>query len=146
MKELLTLLDDHLQYISHEIVEDTFLIYAESQKNYATCPYCGECSNRVHSRYLRKIQDLPIQRKKCKIILSNKKYICSNEDCLHKTFAETFSFYEPKATKTKRLQEEILRISLTQSSLSAEKYLRRSVAEIGKSTICNLLKKTSQPS
>ena len=64
-----------------------------------------------------------------------------NKDCGHKTFAETFSFLEAKATKTKRLQEEIFKVALTQSSIAAARYLRNSAAEIGKSTICNLLKK-----
>lgn len=146
MEELLKLLDENLKYMVHEIMGDTIMIYAESEREEVRCPYCGECSNRVHSRYLRKIQDLPMQGKKSKIVLRNKKYFCANENCTHKTFAEVFSFFEPKATKTKRLQEEILRISLTQSSLSAEKYLRRSVAEVGKSTICNLLKKTNNHS
>ena len=75
---------------------------------------------------------------------SNKKFFCKNKDCEHKTFAETFSFFESKATKTNRLQDEILRVSLAQSSLSAERYLRNSVADVGKSTICNLLKKTRE--
>jgi len=134
--------DERLSYISHESDETTIKIYAKSICMQAKCPYCGQESEKVHSRYVRKLQDLPIQGKKVQLVIENKKYFCLNKDCVHKTFAESFSFFEPKATKTKRLQEEILRVSLTQSSLSAEEYLKRSVANVGKSTICNLLKKT----
>ena len=87
------------------------------------------------------LKDLPIQGKKVKIHLLNHKYFCSNHKCAHKTFTERFAFFEPKATRTNRLQEEILRVSLTQSSVAASRYLRSSVADVGKSTICNLLKK-----
>lgn len=144
MNEMVILPDDRLHYVSHENNESGIIIHVQSVCEQAKCPYCGAVSDKVHSRYVRKLQDLPIQGKKVKLEIHNKKYFCGNKACGHKTFAESFSFFTPKATKTKRLQEEILRVSLTQSSLSAEKYLKGSVADVGKSTICNLLKKTRE--
>ena len=144
MNKILELPDKRLRYTSHKIEGNTLAIYLQSKSKQAECPYCGKVSDKVHSHYIRKLQDLPIQGKKVKLQIDNKKYFCFNKNCKHKTFAETFSFFEPKATKTNRLQEKILRGSLTQSSLSAERYLRNSVADVGKSTICNLLKKTSE--
>jgi transposase len=98
----------------------------------------------VHSRYTRKCQDLPIQGKKTVIMMNNRKFFCKNPGCSHKTFAEKFDFVKPKATKTDRLQNEITRISLKQSSVSAAEYLRGSVCDVGKSTICDMLKKTNR--
>jgi len=144
MNEMVLLPDDRLNYVSHKNEGSIIKIYVESINERAVCPYCGKASYKVHSHYTRTLQDLPIQGKKVKLVMDNKKYFCLNRDCPHKTFAEKFTFFEPKATKTKRLQEEILRVSMTQSSLSAAKYLRDSVAEVGKSTICNLLKKTRE--
>ena len=146
MDELISLLDENLRYISHEIENGSILIQAESVRTEAVCPFCGTASAKVHSRYSRKLQDLPIQGKKVRIHLENKKYFCINADCNHTTFAEQFDFYDFKATKTKRLQEEILRVALTQSSVSASKYLRNSVAEVSKSVICDLLKKEREKS
>lgn len=144
MKNILELPDKNLRYVTHEIAEKTLNINLKSKSKKATCPHCGKKSSNVHSRYTRKLQDLPIQDKKVKLIIENKKYFCLNKDCKYKTFAESFSFFEPKSTKTKRLQEEILRVSLSQSSVSAERYLRNSIADVSKSTICNLLKKTRE--
>jgi len=144
MHGMITFPDERLCYVSHEESDGAIMIRVQSTSLEAKCPHCGEISTRVHSRYLRKLQDLPIQGRKVRLVIDNKKYFCANKACRHKTFAESFSFFEPKATKTKRLQEEILRVSLSQSSLSAESYLRRSVANVGKSTICNLLKKTRE--
>jgi ribosome biogenesis GTPase A len=79
--------------------------------------------------------------KKVNIMLNRRKMFCWKPECGHKTFTEIFEFIEAKSRKTKRLQDEIMRVSLTQSSVSASKYLRRSVANVGKSTICNMLKK-----
>jgi len=142
LSEIVILPDERLQYVFHKIEDRAIRIRAQSVCAEAKCPFCGEVSNKVHSHYLRVLQDLPIQGKKVKLEIDNKKYFCLNNACDHKTFAESFSFFDHKATKTNRLQEEILRVSLAQSSLSAERYLRGSVADVGKSTICNMLKKT----
>ena len=142
MKDLLSIPDKHLRYVSHEISETNITIKLRSVCKKASCPYCGETSSKVHSHYTRALHDLPIQGKKVKLLIDNKKFFCKNKECSHNTFAEPFLFFEPRATKTKRLQEEILRVSLSQSSLSAAKYLRNSVVDVGKSTICNMLKKT----
>ena len=141
MRELLRLLDEDLLYIEHMVEPDIIIIRAESSKTTGICPYCGVESTSVHSVYERKLQDLPIQGKKTVLLINRRKFFCLNKDCKHRTFAEQFCFLKPCARKTDRLQTEILAVSLTQSSLSASKFLRRNVANVGKSTICNLLKK-----
>jgi transposase len=144
MRDIIKNLDPKLRYISHSKDDDMIKITVESAKASARCPYCGKRSNKLHSHYTRTLQDLPIADKKVRIILVNRKMYCYNKGCSHKTFAETFEFYESNATKTKRLQKEILRVALTQSSLSAARYLQSSVANVGKSTICEALKKGRQ--
>lgn len=141
MDEIIGLPDEKLRYVSHEIDGNTIIIHVESTGKQAYCPYCGTMSDKVHSKYTRKLQDLPIQGKKVKLLIKKRKFFCINAECSHKTFAEPFEFFEGKASRTKRLQEEILRVALTQSSVSASKYLRSSVADVGKSTICTMLKK-----
>lgn len=141
MDELIKLLHEDLEYISHEIIKDTIYITVTSIKTELICPHCGCPSSRVHSRYERRFQDLPIQGKKVVIILKNKKIFCDNEKCNATTFAEKFTFLNNKAKRTIRLEDEILRISSNCSSISASQLLSASTATIGKSTICSLLKK-----
>lgn len=143
MDEIVKLLDEHLEYIIHEIIGDTIFINVVSNRDTVICPYCGTPSSKVHSRYDRSFQDLPIQGKKVRVILNNRKMFCNNPDCNHTTFAESFDFLKFKAKKTKRLENEIINISMNVSSLTATDFLKESVADVGKSTICNLLKKRS---
>lgn len=65
---------------------------------------------------------------------------CINKDCSKYTFSETFTFLDAKAKKTKRVIDEVIRVSLTQSSISASAYLSESIVSIRKSSICNYLK------
>lgn len=141
MEEIVKHLDKNLQYVKHEIIEDTIYIYVISERDEMICPFCGSPSSKTHSHYERSFQDLPIQGKKVIVVLSNRKMFCNNPNCKHTTFAEHFDFLQYKAKKTNRLKEEIIKVSLNQSSVSAAEYLGNSVANVKKSTICNYLKK-----
>jgi transposase len=141
MEELVRRLDENLRFDEYKICGDQIYVHVRSKRDKAKCPYCGYVSQSIHSRKVRTLKDLPIQGMKVKLQLAQKKYFYKNEDCGITTFAESFDFYEPKATKTKRLQEEIMRAAMTQSSVSASRYLRKHVADVGKSTICNMIKK-----
>ena len=144
MDELIKMLDSSLCYISHEYEENRIKILAEIVCKTAKCPYCGQESSRVHSRYKRNLQDLPICGKKTILVLKRKKFFCENIECDHRSFAEQGSFFGPKARKTNRLDREILHVSARQRSISASKYLREHVADVGKSAICSLIKKTGE--
>jgi transposase len=144
MEELYSLPDKNLREVSAAVRKDGIEIEAESKRRSAKCPYCGKVSDKVHSRYLRVLKDLPIQGKKVKLIINNRKFFCTNRKCARTTFAETYDFYRAKATKTNRLQEAILEIALGQSSIGASRYLKKHITEVSKSTICNLLKKTKK--
>ena len=143
MDELIKLLDEDLAYVGHEIIGDTLFLHVVSTRDEAICPYCGKSSSRVHSTYPRSFQDLPMQGKKVTVWIDNRKMFCDNPDCEKKTFAETFVFLPPKGKKSRRLLDKIVDVSLNVSSVAAADILRDGIADVGKSTICNLLKKTT---
>lgn len=141
MDNIIKMLDKSLDYISHELINDTLYINIISNKRVLKCPICGAETTKVHSKYLKIFKDLPIQGKKVILRLNNKNMFCINNNCKKYTFSEKFEFIDPKAKKTTRLINEIIRVSLTQSSMSAAKYLTESTVNIKKSSICNYLKK-----
>jgi len=142
MDEIIKGLDACLEYLMHEEIDGTIFLHVYSIRKEPVCPYCGEPSSRVHSRYTRSFQDLPIQDKKVVVVIDNRKMFCDNPKCKKRTFAETYGFLQPKGKKTKRLLEKITDISLNVSSITASSLLRDGIADVGKSTICNMLKKT----
>ncbi len=141
MDEFIKLLDENLNYVNHEIVGDTIFIYVVSNRPVVICPYCGKTSAKTHSHYERRFQDIPMQGKKVQIVLHNRKMFCYNPECKYATFAERFIFLPDNAKKTQRLKDEIINISINISSIIAAGLLRNHIANVGKSTICNLLKK-----
>lgn len=143
MDEFIKLLDKDLEYVGHSILGDTIYIKVISIRKSTVCPYCGTPSKNTHSYYERSFQDLPIQDKKVMIVLKNRKMFCTNKECTHKTFAETFNFLPFKSKKTTRLENEIINISQNVSSMAAARIINTRIANVGKSTICNLLKKNN---
>lgn len=141
MDDFIKLLDKNLDYLEHEILEEEIVIYVASNRKEIECTYCGEKSSKTHSTYERCFQDLPILGKKTKIVITNRKLLCQNAECSHRTFAENFEFLGPRSRKTKRLLDKILDVSLSVSSVTASSILKDGIVDVGKSTICNLLKK-----
>ena len=86
MDDLIKLLDKNLDYVSHEIVEDTMYIKVASNRKTFTCPHCNTESKRIHSHYIKTFQDLPIQDKKVIIILDNRKFFVKIMNVLIKPF------------------------------------------------------------
>jgi len=142
MDDFIKNLDENLEYVSHEIINDFIYITIKSTRQEFNCPYCEKPSSNVHSFYPRRFQDLPIMGKKATIMIDNRKIFCNNPDCNHKTFAERFNFIGEKSRRTHRLEDEILRISLNCSSITASALLTKFTVNIRKSAICNLIKKT----
>lgn len=145
MDRFLKLLDNNLictHYILHP-EKHQCIIYAESSNHSVTCPYCSTSSTKVHSRYQREIQDLPIQDMQVVLLLNTRKMFCQNPNCKHKTFAERFDFVDSKAQKTNRLVSHILDTSLKLSSVSASSLLKKHCIKISKSSLCNLVKKNT---
>ncbi len=141
MNNIIKFLDNNLEYLVHEMVEDTIYITVVSNRTLVECPDCSKESKKLHSYYMRSFQDLPIQDKKVIIIIKNRKFICENRECSKTTFSESFNCVEFKSKKSKRLIKYIVDLSMRVSSIDASNILRKNVVNVGKSTIYNILKK-----
>ena len=77
MDEFIKELDPNLDYLEHKIIGNEVIIYAASNRKICRCPYCGSESARIHSRYEKSFQDLPIMEKKTKVIIENRKFFAT---------------------------------------------------------------------
>ena len=72
----------------------------------SSCPSCGWQSDKAHSRYRRRLADLPWEGIAVKLILSVRKFFCLNPDCRGRIFCERLpGLAAPYAHKTLRLNE-----------------------------------------
>src|ERR671921_3006878 len=74
----------------------------------AHCPLCGHPSQRIHSRYLRTLADLPWQGIPVRFHLVARKFFCDNPACQRRIFAEPLaSVAQRYAHKTCRLADAL---------------------------------------
>jgi transposase len=60
----------------------------QSRAPTADCPLCGQSSARAHSRYVRRLADLPSHDRPVRLHLEVRRFFCANPDCRRRIFAE----------------------------------------------------------
>jgi len=68
--------------------EESVTVEAVPTATVGTCPGCGQSSTRVHSRYVRVLQDLPCSGRSVRVRLTVRRFRCGVADCPRRTFVE----------------------------------------------------------
>lgn len=93
-----------LEVIGCSKLEGSLCISLLSRRPHAQCSFCGTVATRIHSRYQRKLADLPSTGQPVHFLLTVRKFFCDVPTCPRKIFAERLaSFVAPRARVTTRL-------------------------------------------
>ena len=68
--------------------QQTVCIAVSSSANGGKCPQCQRFSQRIHSKYLRKLSDLPWQGSQVRIAWQSRKFFCDANSCGQRIFTE----------------------------------------------------------
>jgi transposase len=71
-----------------EVAGGRVRIWARVRAEGASCPGCGQFTDRVHSGYERRLADAPVGGQPVTIRLAVRRFFCPNPDCAAVTFAE----------------------------------------------------------
>lgn len=83
---------------------DAISIFVRTAATYASCPLCGSDARRIHSRYLRRLADLPCFGLPVCLEVTVRRFFCPRSDCPRRIFAERLpGFVQPHARTTERL-------------------------------------------
>ena len=78
----------------------------------AKCSVCASRSEKVHSRYVRVLADLPWMNCAVRLVVHTRRFFCTNTDCQRKIFAERLpGVVAPYAHTTLRLAEVLTLIA-----------------------------------
>lgn len=85
---------------------DQVTILARPRRTDAQCPLCSRPSRRVHSRYRRRLRDLPWQGRQVHLCLQVRRFRCAEPACRCRVFAERLPLVGmPRRQRTERLAE-----------------------------------------
>lgn len=115
-KPLLSLLPAGLAVDRVAVAPDRVDVAVRARAATAPCPLCRRPSRRVHSRYVRRLGDVPWQGRAGRIELRVRRFRCSAPGCPRRIFAERLPAVAASwARRTGRLAEAQRRIPLSSS-------------------------------
>ncbi len=100
----------------------TYHLNLEATSPVAACPGCGRRSVRVHSRYARHPDDLPVSGCRVRLELRVRKFFCDNGACGRSVFCERLpGVLAAYARRTLRLAEVLTQLALLVSARDARR-------------------------
>jgi transposase len=112
------------------------------------CPDCATWSDRVHSRYIRKLNDLPIGGRRVQLVVRARRFFCDTASCRRSTFAERFEgVVAPMARRTRRLDEIVFCLAITLGGRPGAALARRIEIQVSNDTLLRAIRRrgSSEP-
>lgn len=79
---------------------------------FARCPQCGHPADRAHSRYWRRLTDLPIRNLPVVLRVCARRFFCRQRDCPRRIFTERLPGTDARIRRTRRLRANLRAIAL----------------------------------
>lgn len=126
----------------YELEHDRLTLNVSSTQISALCPLCLTVTHRVHSRYERKLADLPCVSFSLVLVMQVCKFFCDNSACTRRIFTERIpEVATPWARKTMRLMQKIQAIGLALGGAAGACLAAQLGIFVCGSTLLNHLKK-----
>src|SRR5690348_10035203 len=130
-----------------ETAAGELLIQARPISKTATCPICGNLSDRIHSHYQRSLADLPSQGRAVSIRLSARRFRYTMAQCPQKIFAERLDATRasPHARRTARLDGVVHHLGLALGGRRGQDLARRLLIPASRDTLLRLVRRRAPP-
>ena len=111
------------------------------------CPICGTASHRTHSRYVRKIADLPLAGCSVKLLATVRRFWCDAVRCGRRIFAERFAdgALAPSARRTGRLDGLVHHLGLALGGRPGASLARRLMLPVSNDTLLRVVRRHGCP-
>lgn len=136
--------DPHLEliHVSSSSKSDSILLTVQSTRSSASCPKCNKNTSKIHSRYARIIQDLPVSGQPVELHLLSRKWFCDKVDCSVRIFTERYEGISANGRRTFRAEELLRKIAFSTSCLAAEKVAHAAHIPVSHDTLLAIVRRT----
>lgn len=113
----------------------------------SACPGCGASSERIHSRYRRRLADLPIAGRRVQLLLTARRFYCDAVLCGRRIFTERFDdgLLAPWARRTARLDHIVHHLGLALGGRPAAGFARRLMLPVSNDTLLRVVRRYGSP-
>jgi transposase len=137
-------------FVVDDVVSDEAgaLIAIRAASGASACPGCGTRSERVHSRYRRRLADLPLVGKPVQLVVLVRRFHCDAVLCSQRIFTERFDgdVLAPWARRTARLDGIVHHLGLALGGRPAATFARRLMLPVSKDTLLRVVRRRCTPS
>jgi transposase len=110
------------------------------------CPICRFPTRRVHSRYVRRVMDLPWGPWRVVLHLQVRKFFCANGRCTRRIFTERLApLVAPWARRTQRLAQWLVHIAVALAGTAGARLSRSLGLGVSRNTLLRLLRRLPLP-
>jgi hypothetical protein len=111
------------------------------------CPSCGTVSRRVHSRYRRHVNDLPLSGRIAQLLVIARRFRCDAVLCGRQIFTERFAegMLAPSARRTARLDSIVHHLGLALGGRPAAGFAKSLMLPVSKDTLLRVVRRSSRP-
>jgi len=122
-------------------------LLVRSQAAASACPDCQAMSRRVHSRYQRRVADLPLSGQRVELILAVRRFRCPAVLCGRQIFAERFAsdILASSARRTSRLETLVHHLGPALGGRPAASLARRLGLPISNDTLLRVIRRRTRP-
>ena len=126
-----------------EIGADRVVITARCRAAASTCPDCGRQSRRVHSRYVRRLLDLPSHGRAVQLKVAIRRFRCAEPGCPRRIFAERLgdTVAGRSARRTFRLEAIVHHLGVALGGRPAATLARRLMLPVSKDTLLRVVRR-----
>ncbi len=121
----------------------TMVVRAMSRTS--ACPACGAPSSRVHSRYQRRLTDLPVSGRTMQLIVLARRFYCDAVLCGRRIFTERFKELSPWARRTARLDGIVRHLGLALGGRPAASFAGRLMIPVSNDTLLRVVRRHGRP-
>jgi hypothetical protein len=112
-------------------------VSARAATDQRSCPLCNRISDRIHSRYVRIIADLPCAGTKVQLRLSARRFVCEVAFCRRRIFVERFGelVVPERSRRTGRLDTVVHHLGLALGGRPAAAFAKRLMIPVSNDTL-----------
>lgn len=126
---------------------DKVVIAVRTSRSVGFCPACGTVSRRVHSRYRRRVTDLPLSGRIVQLLIIARRFRCDAVLCGRQIFTERFAggVLAPSARRTVRMESIVHHLGLVLGGRPAAGFAKRLMLPVSKDTLLRVVRRRSRP-
>ena len=123
--------------------EDCLIVRGHSVATFSHCPACGRQSARVHSRYRRRLSDLPSAGRRVHLDIVARKFRCTSTGCKRRVFTERFveGTIGRSARRTDRLDLIVHHLGIALGGRPGASFAKRLMLPVSNDTLLRVVRR-----